>query len=198
MRVIIFSFDNKIIDTMEKKLLKYESIICFDIKTLKEEIKKENSIIIVDYDTLSKDINELFKNNEIPEKLIILESNPNITTGKNLIYKKIKAYGNLNMLQIHFDQMMKTVSNNNIWTYPELTIKLKDKKEIISKESEDLLSKRLTDKEIDIVYFILNGLNNEAISKEFDITIRTVKSYISSIFKKLHINDRLGLILLLK
>jgi DNA-binding NarL/FixJ family response regulator len=96
--------------------------------------------------------------------------------------------------------MLDVVQKSNIWTYPELTIALsnKYKSDILNAESIQLLENRLSEKEKDIVFCIFNGLTNEAIAHKKGITTRTVKAHISSIFSKLHVNDRLALVLLLK
>jgi two-component system nitrate/nitrite response regulator NarL len=90
--------------------------------------------------------------------------------------------------------------NGNIWTYPALTAKLiktTDRKSINS-DAKELLENRLSQKEQEVVYLILEGLTNDAIASRLDITTRTVKAHVGAIFSKLHINDRVSLILLLK
>ena len=117
-----------------------------------------------------------------------------------LISKGIKAYGNSRMLTHHYTQMINTVANDKIWTYPELTIALtqSQKESSISSDSKELIDNRLTQKEKEVVYLILEGLTNDAIASKLDITPRTVKAHTSSIFSKLHVNDRVSLVLLLK
>jgi len=51
---------------------------------------------------------------------------------------------------------------------------------------EDSLTKR----EIDILKLIAHGLSNKDISEQYNISDRTVKNHVCSIFKKLHVNDR--------
>lgn len=174
---------------------------CFDIESLNNELdKNDEQIVIADYNTVATEINKLISSNTIPKKLIILECAPEIITGKNLIGHGIKAYGNSRMLKIHYRQMLQTVQNSKIWTYPKLTIALtksiKDDK--LNSDSIKLIKNRLSAKEIEVVKLILGGLTNDAISLELNITTRTVKAHISSIFSKLHVNDRLALVLLLK
>ncbi|WP_297432651.1 LuxR C-terminal-related transcriptional regulator [Sulfurimonas sp.] len=164
------------------------------LSTLKEYI------IVSDYDSVSHSINKMLASNTLPDKFIVLEKVPEIITGKSLILKGIKAYGNARMLKIHYQQMIETVKGGKIWTYPELTLALakEAKRSSISDEAEALIEHRLTEKEKEVIYAILEGLTNDAIASELDITQRTVKAHISSIFSKLHVNDRVSLILLLK
>lgn len=167
---------------------------------LKHLQNNQNTIVIVDYDSVAQEFNKLISANLVPNKTIVLEKRPAIATGKMLISHNIQAYGNLRMLLIHYKQMMQTVIENKIWTYPELTNALiKDNsKPNLHEDSIKLIDDRLSTKEKDIVFLILNGLTNDAIASKLNITTRTVKAHISSIFSKLHINDRLSLVLLLR
>jgi len=82
----------------------------------------------------------------------------------------------------------------------ELTasLALKNTQNNLSEESQKLIEERLSEKERAVLTFILQGLTNDAIASSMGITTRTVKAHISSIFGKLHVNDRVSLILLLK
>jgi DNA-binding NarL/FixJ family response regulator len=173
----------------------------YDLDELFSELTKDDeSIVIADYDSVAQDINRLISSDKLPKNLIVLERTPEVVTGKMLISHGIKAYGNSRMMGIHYQQMVKTVQEGKVWTYPELTVALvkNTKKPIISLESQELLEKRLSNKEKEIVYLILEGLTNDAIASKLAMTTRTVKAHITSIFQKLHINDRLSLVLLLK
>jgi DNA-binding NarL/FixJ family response regulator len=96
--------------------------------------------------------------------------------------------------------MLQTVLDGNIWTYPALTSKLTPNvsKNSLNSDAKKLLENRLSQKEQEVVYLILEGLTNDAIASKMDITTRTVKAHVGAIFSKLHINDRVSLILLLK
>lgn len=200
MQVIYFSSNFEMIDEFLQRdnnsPLKF-----YDIdKLLKWTNKLKSYIIIADYDSVAKDINSLISSGTLPKNVIVLEKVPAIATGKMLISHGIKAYGNSRMLTIHYEQMIDTVVNNKVWTYPELTaaiIKDKNKKSLNS-YAKSLIDSRLTDKEKETVYLILEGLTNDAIASKLDITTRTVKAHVSSIFTKLHVSDRISLVLLLK
>ncbi len=177
------------------------SITCYDLDSLKSVLAEMSDyILIADYDSVASDINKMITSNSLPKNMIILEKAPEIATGKMLIARNIKAYGNARMLTIHFMQMLQTVLDDKIWTYPELTAALSkiSKDEPLKEESESLLNNRLTAKEIEVVKLILGGYTNDAIASALDITTRTVKAHVSSIFSKMHVNDRVSLVLLLK
>lgn len=201
MNIIIYSADIVMIDTWKKKEPLSDATSCSDIHSLLAHLKQNpSSIVIADYDSVASEINTLLSSGTTIKKLIVLEKVPEIITGKSLIFNGIKAYGNSAMLLHHLKQMLYTVYEGNIWSYPELSAflaKTKNKKEL-SAEAKELINNRLSPKEQEIVYLILDGLTNDAIANTINITTRTVKAHVTSIFSKLHVNDRLALVLLLK
>jgi DNA-binding NarL/FixJ family response regulator len=201
MNIIFFSADSNTIDEWKNNhnIKEYKS--CYDLESLNSEIKNnEKFILLCDYDSTAHDLNKLISSKSLPYYSVVLEKSPAIATGKYLIRNGVKAYGNSRMLSKHFNQLIESVEKNNTWTYPELTASLikVTQKTPLNKDAQELIDSRLTTKEKDIVLSILEGLTNDAIANEFAITTRTVKAHVSSIFSKLHVNDRISLVLLLK
>ena len=200
-KIIFFSSNIDIIDEWKKRHNIENSTTCYDINSLNNKLEGDKQIIVIaDYDSVASEVNSLISSGLIPNHLIVLEKEPSVVTGKILILRGAKAYGNSRMLSHHYAQMLKTVTEGNVWTYPELTATLAKvtKKTPISSDAKELIESRLSAKEEKVVYLILEGLTNNAIASELDITTRTVKAHVSSIFSKLHVNDRVSLILLLK
>lgn len=201
MKKIFFSSSLDTIKEWQNRDSTQTYIVCYDAQSLQKEIKTSQPyIIIADYDSVSLYINTFISSNTLPANMIILEKSPEVTTGKMLISHNIKAYGNSRMFKIHYEQMIKTVQNGDIWTYPELTATLvKDTNQnTLNQNAKKLLENRLSKKELEVVYLVLEGMTNSAIAANMQITIRTIKSHVSSIFLKLHVSDRISLILLLK
>ncbi len=201
MQIIFFSTNQNMINEWIQRHQINNSISAYDLESLHEATKNnKDAIVVCDYDSVAHDLNILIASNTLPKNCVVLETSPAISTGKSLILHGVKAYGNSRMLSVHYFQMIQTLQENNIWTYPELTIALTqtEKKPQLSKDAQEIIKTRLTQKEQDVVQLVLEGLTNEAISQELDITLRTVKAHISSIFSKLHVNDRISLVLLLK
>ncbi|WP_321778720.1 response regulator transcription factor [Sulfurimonas sp.] len=200
MHIILFSSDLNLIDEWKKK--SETKPLVFDninlLKSMIEETNLSSFVLITDYDSLANEVNKLISSNTLPKNVVVLERVPEITTGKMLISHGVKAYGNSRMLKHHYMQMIQTLKKNLIWTYPELTASLaKKENRPLSEEVRGFLEKRLTQKEIETLYHILEGLTNDAIAKIMSITPRTVKAHTSSIFSKLHVNDKVALVLLL-
>lgn len=182
-----------------QKVFTEENILLASEEELLEQIKKEPSLpIVTDYDSVAQSINRLLQDDIHIERLIILERQPNIKTGKVLIRRGVKAYGNSRMLTIHFQQLLKAVSEDKVWMYPELMQAMIEESETKTGLPDIELLGRLTDKEQETTLLILDGLSNDAISRRLGITTRTVKAHITSIFNKLHVNDRLALVILLR
>ena len=201
MQIIYFSTDINTLSEFQGREVEKNSLKFEDIDTLlKWTTKLKSYILIADYDSVAKDINKLISSDKLPKNTIVLERVPAIATGKMLIYHDVKAYGNSRMLTHHYTQMIETVTDGKIWTYPELTTALvKNKKEnSLTDDSQELIEERLTQKEKEVTHLILEGLTNDAIASKLQITSRTVKAHTSSIFSKLHVNDRVSLVLLLK
>jgi DNA-binding NarL/FixJ family response regulator len=200
MNVIFFSSNINTIDEWKLRHNIQKHVSCYDINSLNSELENSDfHILIADYDSVANDVNHWISSNTLPQNLIVLERAPEITTGKMLISHGIKAYGNSRMLTHHYMQMIETVSNGNIWTYPALTAKLiTTSTKSINSDAKKLLESRLSHKEKEVVYLVLEGLSNDAIASRQEITTRTVKAHISAIFSKLHVNDRVSLVLLLK
>jgi len=202
MKTIYFSADINMLEEFKARDEDKMSLSFDDLQTLKRWIQKIDIayILVADYDSVAKDINKMISSNSLPQNVVVLERVPSVMTGKMLVSHGVKAYGNSRMLLHHYKQMIKTVSDGNIWTYPELTASLGGhiKKSSISKDAKKFLKQRLTKQERKVVYLILEGFVNDAIASRLEISTRTVKAHISSVFEKLHVNDRVSLILLLK
>ena len=201
MKTIFISADSDMLDEWANKYGVEDFAFCYDIDSLNIEMdKSESSIIVADYDSVASIINDFISSNKLPNNVIVLERIPEITTGKMLISHGIKAYGNSKMQAIHFGQIVETVKANKVWTYPALTKALVEhvKKNSLNNDAIKLIENKLTDKEAEVVYQILDGFANDAIAKKMNISTRTVKAHISSIFQKLHVSNRLALVLLLK
>lgn len=199
MQILFFSADVDIVDEWKAKKDFQSSALVYDIESLNKALKEDkNKIVLVDYNSVAHELNKLITNDNVPKNVVVLETKPELLTGKMLLSHGIKAYGNSRMLMMHFESMLETVANGNLWTYPQLTASLIQREESLSTAAEEFLEHRLTTQEKNVVKAILEGLTNDALAHKFGITTRTVKAHISSIFSKLHVNDRVSLILLLK
>ncbi len=182
----------------QKELKSDAQIIESDEELLELSVEHPDTIVLADYDTVAASVNRLMQDDRLPENLVVLERNPNIATGKMLIYRGVKAYGNSRMLEMHLSQLLETVSKKKVWMYPDLMSAVIEDTHKKPRLPNQKLLERLSEKEQEVALLVLEGLTNDGISHRMQITTRTVKAHLSSIFSKLHVNDRLALVLLLK
>ena len=55
---------------------------------------------------------------------------------------------------------------------------------------ENTKSQKLTKRELQVMSLISKGMSNKAIAKHLEISDKTVKNHVSSILRKLSLNDR--------
>jgi DNA-binding NarL/FixJ family response regulator len=199
MTIGIYSTDFDVITYLQKQIADTVLIIIESEEELASLTAKDSGIIpVVDYDSVASAINRMIQEDRLPARTVVLERHPTVSTGKMLLGHGVMAYGNSRMLGLHLMQLLETVGDGKVWMYPELMAAMirESNKKDLSLDTE--LLARLTEKEQEVTLLVLEGLTNDAIGRRLEITSRTVKAHLSSIFKKLHVNDRLSLVLLLK
>ena len=64
--------------------------------------------------------------------------------------------------------------------------------------TSDITLSYLSDRELSVASYIARGFSNKQVALELEITERTVKAHLTSVFKKTNTKDRLALALLMK
>ncbi len=134
-----------------------------------------------------------------PIKVGVCSDLPNIHEMLECVRLGAKAYCNSHMATLHYHQMLQLVENGQSWFPPEMldeTFRLAQQAVSPSRNQEQL--EILTAREKDIALAVGEGKSNRQIADLFDISEPTVKSHLTSIFKKLDLKDRVGLVLYLK
>ena len=129
--------------------------------------------------------------------VFVLSKNPSYAEGTQLLENNIIGYSNRYIAPLHLKDALQNIAQGNVWLYPEFI------QEMIQKlnqhhSSHDELLERITNKEKEIALHVKEGLSNKEIAYQLNITVRTVKAHVSSIFEKLGIGDRLTLALKLQ
>ncbi|TVQ68516.1 MAG: DNA-binding response regulator [Oceanospirillales bacterium] len=108
----------------------------------------------------------------------------------------IDALSNVDTLK----QVADSISSNAMWLPAPLVAKMVSTLSTVIKqqESSKVDLSVLTDRERQVTQSILKGATNKEIARQLDITERTVKAHLSSIFNKLGARDRMHLMLLIK
>ncbi|TMN71486.1 DNA-binding response regulator [Pseudoalteromonas sp. S1727] len=101
--------------------------------------------------------------------------------------------------QIIIEQVAETIISGGIWLPGQLLSNLVgvlSKQAISYQHACDLTL--LTKRERQVVDIVITGASNKAVANQLNITERTVKEHMSSIFNKLQVRDRMQLMLAIK
>jgi two-component system, NarL family, nitrate/nitrite response regulator NarL len=98
-----------------------------------------------------------------------------------------------------FKQVATVVGNGGLWIGPDLMARVMGAVgRYLSPEANHPGLERLTLREREVALAVARGLSNREASEMLDISERTVKAHLGSIFEKLGVRDRLQLILFLR
>lgn len=85
---------------------------------------------------------------------------------------------------------IKNVHNGESYIHPSLTSSLVREFNKSGKVEENSKREKLTRREYEVLTLIAEGRNNKEIAEHLFISEKTVKNHVSSIFKKIDVNDR--------
>jgi len=169
-------------------------------KSLDEKLVVRNSIFEIEKEelVLTDSPTALKLLSERPElKVMALSDIPSFAEGQVLLQKGLKGYANTHIHLTHLKQAISLINSGNIWLYPtfmqELILQTTSKT-----DSRDELLKQLSLREQETALEVAKGKSNKEIATELNITERTVKAHLSSIFEKVGASDRFALALMLK
>lgn len=130
-------------------------------------------------------------------RIFALSQAPNFEEGMELLNIGVKGYGNAHMQHIHFIDALKSIKKDNLWLYPEfvqMMIKNINNSQV-QQIPLDIKLSELSKREKEVAKLIHEGYTNQEIADITNITLRTVKAHTSSIYEKLNVKDRVGLVL---
>jgi len=88
-------------------------------------------------------------------------------------------------------EAIRSVYNKQTYIQPNMTGELvKEFNRVTLIEQDKSITNNLTNREIEVLKLIAEGMINKEIAKNLFISEKTVKNHISNIFKKLDVNDR--------
>ena len=137
------------------------------------------------------------------QHFIVMSSIPNIREAMVAINSGARAYINVHAGPNNLKQVIRVIDDQGIWIGEDLMQLMvgqlanqskKDSSDQPKKSNEWKL--KLSDREIEVVNAVIRGLSNKLIARDLNISERTVKAHLTSIFEKLEVQDRLKLVLL--
>ncbi|MGA8146849.1 MAG: response regulator transcription factor [Gallionellaceae bacterium] len=177
-----------------------------NLDLLKEDIERiKPSILLLDYDLpkleCSKGVATLMKLS--PEtKIVILSNAISDETEWELFKSGVKGCCQKDVDPKLLKNIVNAVRHGELWIRRTLTCRLLDElgavaleKNQIKQAASDLLA-NLTQREQEIATLVGNGENNKQIARRLAISERTVKAHLTEVFRKLNIEDRLKLALI--
>lgn len=165
------------------------------LKTLIGELEVKETLETINKDALviADPVSGLSLLNEgIEVKVMVLSDMPNFTEGSLLLQKGLKGYANTYIHLLHLNQAIEMINSGNIWLYPSFMQELIARSVKKSSTKEAILN-QLTQREQETALLVAEGKSNKEIAISLQITERTVKAHLSSIFSKTGLSDRLSL-----
>lgn len=109
-----------------------------------------------------------------------------------------------NLSQEQARRILRVIEQGGVWisnaALPHFLLRLRERAETVeappAPEPAKIVLNGLTLREREIAQMVASGESNKLIARQLNITERTVKSHLTTIFQKLHMHDRLQLALL--
>jgi DNA-binding NarL/FixJ family response regulator len=186
MKITVVS-DDKQFFTNIKSIIKLSgaSFVLFD-DTRPEESAADTSLMIVDL---------LAHNRNIPAgkyPIVVFSDVPSYAEAVRFLRMGVKGYGNRLMNAGNMNQLINTVLSGQIWLPPSILSRLIASVPSDSEQNKSSQSfKELSDREREVAELIGQGYSNKEIGERMNITLRTVKAHVSSVFMKTGCRDRL-------
>lgn len=201
MRLFIFSSQKFVLDTLQEKIKGLSVFSHFD--ELQESLTPLTEDVIVLFDIASFDktreyLTALQQLHRI--KIFALTPQISLSEGLALIPYGIKGYGHILMSKNLLSQALSQIKQDTTWFDPRFVTEMISsltRKEQDKKIQTEAINK-LTPQEQKVAYLVTQGLLNKEIAGKLNITERTAKAHVQSCYRKLGINDRVSLAMLLK
>lgn len=168
---------------------------------LGEASKSRPVIYLLHLSSLNDDHHDWLKSNRPDDqlKIVILDDQPDVQKMLSYTQLGINAYCNSHMNPALYEQMLRLVKDNQSWFPPHLLEQVFAlAQQARAPQLPNKALQALTLREAEIARSVASGQSNQQIAKSLSIEERTVKSHLTNIFKKLDINGRVALVLLLK
>ena len=201
-KILIYSNNNKLIDKCIKALAADHQI------RQTKDLRPEFSADIIIIDTSQGDNNDetltLVKNH--PALFLLAGSQWPEEKQVNAILHSASGYFNETDPDIQLHKAVESILQGDIWLQrhlvPQVIRALIDTGPVTTKSEKQSVTaellKTLSRREQDVANMISTGECNKLIARSLNISERTVKAHLTSIFKKLNVSDRLHLAILLK
>lgn len=194
---IIISDDHALIREGLKQLLEFDG----DISVIEEAANGEECIekvIRYNPDVLLLDINmpkkngievlENLRDRGLNQKVIILTVHNEVEFILKAMDLNVNGYILKDSCSSEIKQAIYTVMKGEVFIQKELVPEFNSK--LLKRDIDKEKIKSLTKRELEILKLVSNGQSNRDLATALNISERTVKNHLSSLFKKLDVEDR--------
>lgn len=195
----------KVLERWDKLLSDWQPEL-LDVDRIEEKLA-QGGIIMMHLSSVESELSQLvfsYKKHNPSAILIVCTDTPNEEEGIEAIQNGANGYTNTYVTGSLLLEVVKTVLRGDIWAGPELLQKLLRRllsnmpvsnSKVDTAESINCFD-ALSSRENQVLSVLITGASNKEIARELDITERTVKAHLSSIFQKTGVSDRVALVLL--
>lgn len=132
-------------------------------------------------------------------KFVVLSNIPLANEAIMSLSSGAKAYVNVNAGPETFKQIASVVMDGGVWLGEDLMqfliLALGQNKSDQKTAQNAAWKEKLSQREIEVVEEVSRGSSNKVVARKLDISERTVKAHLTTIFEKLNVPDRLKLVL---
>ena len=136
------------------------------------------------------------------QRCVVLTNIPDANEALMCLTAGVKGYVNVHARSEILKQISSVVMGGGIWLGEDLMqyliFALGQGQPSQSNHNERAWKEKLSDREDEVVEAVALGESNKLVARHLDISERTVKAHLTSIFEKLGVTDRLKLVLLVK
>ncbi|XOB66094.1 LuxR C-terminal-related transcriptional regulator [Deferribacteres bacterium DY0037] len=151
-------------------------------------------------DVVAADIlkTEPFDLTKLKCSVLALVGTPKYEEAVQLMRFGVRGYGNRLMMPANFVMAVNALSSGQVWMPPDIINRLINAipENVNSNGAGDM--SMLSEREMEVARYVAQGQSNIEIADNMDITVRTVKAHLTSIFNKTGLRDRVALALRLK
>lgn len=127
-------------------------------------------------------------------RMVLAESAPSLTRSQLWVRQGGRGYCHAYLDDASWRNILSVVTAGGLWLGEALLGQLLQSAAATSAPSADWRA-RVSEREAEVALWVSHGASNKDIARELDISERTVKAHLSSLFEKLQVEDRLQLAL---
>lgn len=127
--------------------------------------------------------------------LIVMSDDPVATECAHIVTLGARGYCHSLATTELIREVSTVVAHGGLWIGPELmTTLVKAAGRLLPARIPEDVARLFTPRERDVVVALIGGLSNKECARKLDITERTVKAHLSSVFEKCGVRDRVQLL----